>query len=221
MARLKVGVLISGRGSNLAALLDACARPDYPAHIVHVVSNRPDAGGLDHARAHGVATTVIDHRGFADRAAFDAAMEAVLVRAGVDLICLAGFMRLLSPGFVGRWAGSLINIHPSLLPAFKGLDPHGQALAAGVRLSGASVHFVTAETDAGPIIAQAAVPVLASDGPSDLAARILAAEHVLYPHALALVASGAVVWRNGAAAWNGDAVPPAPLVWPPTAGWRG
>ena len=192
MARLKVGVLISGRGSNLAALIAACADPAFPAEIVLVLSNRPDALGLERARQAGLATAVIDHRG-RSREDFEQAVDAALRQAGVELICLAGFMRLLTAGFVARWPDRILNIHPSLLPAFKGLHVHEQALAAGVRISGCTVHVVRAETDAGPIVAQAAVPVLEGDSADSLAMRILAAEHRLYPLALRLFAEGRAV----------------------------
>jgi len=192
VARLKVGVLISGRGSNLAALIAACAEPAFPAEIVLVLSNRPDALGLERARQAGLATAVIDHRG-RSREDFEQAVDAALRQAGVELICLAGFMRLLTAGFVARWPDRILNIHPSLLPAFKGLHVHEQALAAGVRISGCTVHVVRAETDAGPIVAQAAVPVLEGDSADSLAMRILAAEHRLYPLALRLFAEGRAV----------------------------
>jgi phosphoribosylglycinamide formyltransferase-1 len=191
-ARLKLAVLISGRGSNLRALIAACADPGFPAEIGLVLSNRADAKGLEAAAAAGIATAVIDHKGFADRAAFDAAIHARLEAAGVGLICLAGFMRLFTPDFVARWQGRIVNIHPSLLPAFKGLHVHEQALQAGVRLTGCTVHFVSAEVDAGPIIVQAAVPVLAGDDPERLAARVLEAEHRCYPLAVRLIAEGRV-----------------------------
>ena len=188
MARLKVGVLISGRGSNLQALLDSCAEPAFPAEIALVLSNVADAHGLERARAAGVETLVIDHKTFPTREAFDAEMDRALRAAGIELICLAGFMRLLSVGFVESWQGRMINIHPSLLPAFKGLRTHAQALAAGVKLHGCTVHYVTPALDDGPIIAQGAVPVLAGDTEDDLAARVLAVEHRLYPLALKMIA---------------------------------
>jgi phosphoribosylglycinamide formyltransferase-1 len=192
MAKLKVGVLISGRGSNLQALIDAAARPGYPADIALVISNKADAGGLARAEAAGIPTEIIPHRQFADRLAFDSALDAALGKAGVGLVCLAGFMRILTPWFAERWRDRLVNIHPSLLPAFKGLDPHAQALAAGVRFSGCTVHFVTPEMDSGPIIVQAAVPVLDADDERALAARILEAEHRCYPLAVRLIAEGRV-----------------------------
>ena len=192
MSRLKVGVLISGRGSNLQALIDACAAADFPAEIVLVLSNEADAYGLTRAGDAGIATAVIDHRGFGDRPAFEAAVTDRLEAAGVDLVCLAGFMRLLTAGFVDNWRDRLINIHPSLLPSFKGLDTHARALDAGVRITGCTVHFVREEMDAGPIIIQAAVPVRPDDDTDSLAARVLEAEHRIYPAALRLIGSGQV-----------------------------
>lgn len=186
----RVAILISGRGSNMMALVEAARAPDHPAEIVSVISSRPDAAGLAWARAQGLPGTAIDHKAYATREAFDDAVHAALVEAHADLIALAGFMRIQSAGFVRKWQGRQLNIHPSLLPLFKGLHPHKQALDAGVKISGCSVHFVTEEMDSGPIVAQAAVPVLDGDTPETLAARILVAEHKLYPHALALVASG-------------------------------
>ncbi len=190
MAGVRVGVLISGRGSNMQALIDAARSPDYPAEIAFVASNEAGAPGLDRAAEAGIATEVVAHRAFADRGGFEAALTAALEAAGVELVCLAGFMRVLSGGFVARWRDRLINIHPSLLPAFPGLDTHARALAAGVRLHGCTVHFLRDEVDHGPIIGQAAVPVLPGDDPATLAARVLAAEHRLYPTCLGLVAGG-------------------------------
>jgi len=191
--RWRVGVLISGRGSNLPALFAAAGKPDYPAEIALVVSNRADAPGLERAAAAGVATSVVEHVRYGkDREAFERALQAELETHGIELVCLAGFMRLLTPFFVQRWEGRLINIHPALLPAFKGLDTHARALRAGVKIHGASVHFVTGDLDAGPILAQAAVPVLDADTPTTLAARVLEAENVIYPIALRLVAEGRV-----------------------------
>lgn len=186
----RVGILISGRGSNMMALMAAAREAAFPAEVVVVISNRPAAPGLGLARAAGVAATAIDHKPFETREAFDAAVEAELERHGAELVCHAGFMRIQSAAFAGRWLGRQLNIHPSLLPAFKGLAAAKQALDAGVRIAGCTVHFVTPELDAGPIIAQAAVPVLPDDTPETLAARILTAEHRLYPLALQLVASG-------------------------------
>jgi len=193
MARLKVGVLISGRGSNLQALLDACAAPDFPAEIALVISNIPEVYGLERAAKAGVPTAVIRHKDYASRAEFDGAVDARLRAAGIELVCLAGFMRLLSSGFVEGWQGRMINIHPSLLPNFKGLHTHAQALAAGVKLHGCTVHHVTAALDDGPIILQAAVPVLPGDDEDSLAARVLVAEHRIYPLALRLLAGGQAV----------------------------
>jgi phosphoribosylglycinamide formyltransferase 1 len=194
--RKRVGILISGRGSNMMALVEAARAADYPAEIAAVISSRPDAPGLAWAKAQGLPARAIDHKAFQSREAFDEAVHAALDEARVDLVALAGFMRIQSAGFVQRWQGRQLNIHPSLLPLFKGLDPHKQALDAGVKVSGCTVHFVTAELDSGPIVAQAAVPVLDGDTPDRLADRILAAEHRLYPHALALVASGRA-WIEG------------------------
>ena len=188
--RRRVAVLISGRGSNRASLIEAAQDPAYPAEIVLVVSNRPEAGGLERARAAGIATAVVDHKGHPDRASFDAALDAILRQHAIEIVCLAGFMRILTPGFVESWAGRMLNIHPSLLPAFKGTDTHARALAAGAAKHGCTVHFVTPELDSGPIVAQAEVPVLPNDTEDTLAARVLAQEHLLYPRALALVASG-------------------------------
>jgi phosphoribosylglycinamide formyltransferase-1 len=190
-AKRRVAVLISGRGSNLEALVSAAKAADFPAEIVLTVSNRPEAGGLAFAERNGIATAVVDHKAFAGKPAFEARLDAVLRAAEVDLVCLAGFMRLLSADFVENWRDRLINIHPSLLPAFPGLHTHERALEAGVKLHGATVHVVRAETDDGPIIAQGAVPVLSGDTPETLAARVLKVEHRLYPHALRLFASGA------------------------------
>lgn len=189
--KLKLGVLISGRGSNLQALIDACATPDFPADIALVLSNKADAFGLERAAKAGVPTAVVSHRDFpGDKPAFEAAMDARLQEAGVELVCLAGFMRLLSEGFVERWRNRLINIHPSLLPSFKGLDTHERALAAGVRFHGCTVHFVRPVMDEGPIVAQAAVPVLPGDDAHTLSERVLVSEHALYPHAVRLIAEG-------------------------------
>jgi phosphoribosylglycinamide formyltransferase-1 len=190
MIRKRVAVLISGRGSNMASLIAAAARPDYPATVVAVISNRPDAAGLGHAAAAGVTTTVVDHKRYADRPAFEAALTERLEAARVDLICHAGFMRIVTARYVDRWRDRILNIHPSLLPAFPGLDTHARALAAGVKVHGCTVHFVREKVDDGPIVAQGVIPVLPDDTADSLAARVLAVEHRLYPHALALVASG-------------------------------
>jgi phosphoribosylglycinamide formyltransferase 1 len=189
----RVAILISGRGSNMAALIEAAKAPGFPAEIVVVISNRADAGGLEKAAAHGIPTTVIESKPFGkDRAAFEAMLQRALDEKNVELICLGGFMRLFTAEFVRRWYGKMLNIHPSLLPSFPGLDPHGQALKAGVKLSGATVHFVIPETDAGPIVMQGAVTVADDDTPETLAARVLKIEHRIYPEALRLVASGHV-----------------------------
>ncbi|MDA8231515.1 MAG: phosphoribosylglycinamide formyltransferase [Magnetospirillum sp.] len=191
-AKAKVGVLVSGRGSNLQALLDAAADPAFPAEIGLVLSNVPGVYALERAARAGVPTRVIEHKDFASRDAFDAAMDAALREAGVEIVCLAGFMRLLSAGFVSGWAGRMLNIHPALLPSFKGLHTHRRAIEAGVKLHGCTVHLVTPELDDGPILAQAAVPVLASDDEDSLAARVLAEEHRIYPLALRLLVEGRV-----------------------------
>jgi phosphoribosylglycinamide formyltransferase 1 len=198
MSKRRVAILISGRGSNMAALIDAAKQADYPAEIVLVLSNRPEAAGLVRARDADIPTAIVDHKPYGDdRAAFERALTGELEARDVELICLGGFLRLFTPGFVARWKGRLLNIHPSLLPAFKGLDPHGQALAAGAKISGATVHFVVPEADSGPIVAQAAVPVLDDDTAETLAARVLAAEHRIYPLALKLVAEGRVHVLDG------------------------
>ncbi|MCA3281000.1 MAG: phosphoribosylglycinamide formyltransferase [Roseomonas sp.] len=199
MKRARLALLISGRGSNMAAIL-AAAGADYPALPVLALSNRADAAGLEVAAARGVPTAVVESRAFkGDRAGFEAAMETELARHGVEIIALAGFMRVLTSDFVRRWEGRLINIHPSLLPAFPGLDTHARALAAGVRLHGCTVHLVTAGVDEGPILAQAAVPVLPGDTEASLAARVLAEEHKLYPAALSWLAAGQVRLEAGRA----------------------
>ncbi len=192
MIRKKVGVLVSGRGSNLQALLDACADPAFPAEVALVISNVPGVYALERAAKAGVATRVIPHKPFPSREAFDAAVDAELRAAGIEIVCLAGFMRLLSAGFVEGWRERMINIHPALLPAFKGLHTHERALEAGVRLHGCTVHLVTPDLDDGPILVQAAVPVLADDDADRLAARVLEQEHRIYPLALRLLAEGRV-----------------------------
>ena len=200
----RVGILISGRGSNMMALIEAARAAGYPAEIVIVISNRADAPGLERARGAGIQALVIDHKGFATREDFDAAVETALHAAGVDLVCQAGFMRIQSAAFATRWLGRQLNIHPSLLPSFKGLRPQQQALDAGVRIAGCTVHFVAAELDAGPIVAQAAVPVLCGDTAETLAERILTAEHKLYPLALQLVAAGEAVLEGGRVVLRGS-----------------
>ncbi len=191
MTKKRVAVLISGRGSNMAALIEAAEAEDYPAEIVLVVSNRPDAAGLAHAREAGIATAVVDHASYgADREAFERALDAALSAQRIDIICLAGFMRLLSPWFVTRWSGRMLNIHPALLPQFKGLHTHRRALEAGVARHGATVHFVVPEMDSGPIVVQESVPVMKNDTEETLAARVLEIEHRIYPRALRLLAEG-------------------------------
>jgi phosphoribosylglycinamide formyltransferase-1 len=189
----RVAILISGRGSNMAALIAAAAAKDFPAEIVVVISNRADAGGLDKAKASGIPTVAIESKPFGkDRAAFEAGLQSALEHHRIDLICLGGFMRLLTAEFVQRWYGKMLNIHPSLLPSFPGLEPQAQALRAGVKISGATVHFVIPQTDAGPILMQGAVAVRDDDTPETLAQRILGVEHRIYPDALRLVAAGRI-----------------------------
>jgi phosphoribosylglycinamide formyltransferase 1 len=190
MAKCAVGILISGRGSNMASLIEAARAPDYPAEIRLVIANRPEAAGIEHARAAGIPALVIDHKAYPDKAGFETAMTEALEAHGVELVCLAGFMRLLSPLFINHWHNRLINIHPSLLPSYRGLHAHERALADGVKLAGCTVHFVRVEMDVGPIVAQAAVPVLSDDTADSLAARVIGAEHKLYPAALAMIAEG-------------------------------
>jgi phosphoribosylglycinamide formyltransferase-1 len=197
MSRKRTAILISGRGSNMAALVAAARAPDFPAEIVLVLSNKPDAAGLSLAKNAGVAAAAVDPKIYAGRDEFEGSMQALLDIHRIELICLAGFMRILSAPFVTRWRGRIINIHPSLLPAFRGLDTHARALAAGVKIHGCTVHFVEPELDAGPIIAQSATPVLDDDTPETLAARVLAKEHELYAQALRLVAAGRVRIEGG------------------------
>lgn len=191
MTKKRVAVLISGRGSNMVALIEAARGKDYPAEIALVLSNRPDAAGLTRAHDAGIATAVVDHRQFGDdRAAFERALDDALQKYRIELICLAGFMRLLTPWFIGRWRGHILNIHPALLPQFKGLHTHRRALDAGVKQHGATVHFVVEETDDGPTVLQQSVPILEGDTEEALAARVLEIEHRIYPEALRLVAEG-------------------------------
>nr|WP_283813417.1 phosphoribosylglycinamide formyltransferase [Bradyrhizobium sp. AUGA SZCCT0177] len=207
--------MISGRGSNMAALIDAAKAPDFPAEIVTVISNRADAGGLEKAAASGIPTTVIESKPFGkDRAAFEAVLQRALDEKNVELICLGGFMRLFTAEFVKRWYGKMLNIHPSLLPSFPGLDPHGQALTTGVKISGATVHFVIPETDAGPIVMQGAVAVADGDTAETLAQRILVIEHRIYPEALRLLASGKVRLEGDICRISGQAAPDGTLIWP-------
>lgn len=203
MSRVRTAVLISGRGSNLSALIEASRDSDYPAEIALVISNKEDAAGLVVARDAGVPTKIIAHKTFASREDFDAAVDTALREANIALVCEAGFMRIHSEWFVKRWQGRLLNVHPSLLPAFPGIRVHQQALDAGVKVSGCTVHFIVAELDSGPIIAQAAVPVLGGDTAETLAARILIEEHRIYPQALRMVAEGNIMLRDG------RAVPPS------------
>lgn len=210
MARKRVAVLISGRGSNMAALIEAAKAKDYPAEIALVLSNRPDATGLNTARAAAIATDVVDHAQYAkDRTAFERALQAELEKHRIDLVCLAGFMRLLTPWFVGRWRNRLLNIHPALLPAFKGLNTHKRALKAGAKVHGATVHFVVPEMDSGPIIMQGAVAVRGDDTEQTLAARVLAIEHRIYPLALRVVAENRVRIEHGRCVIDGVPVPDA------------
>lgn len=191
MPRKRVAVLISGRGSNMTALIEAAKANDYPAEIVLVISNRPDAGGLVTAKQNGIATEIVDHTKFGkDREAFERAIQQKLEAHRIEIVCLAGFMRLLTPYLVGQWAGRMLNIHPALLPAFKGLDTHARALAAGATKHGATVHFVVPEMDAGPIVAQGEVPVEPGDTEASLAERVIRTEHRIYPLALKMLAQG-------------------------------
>ncbi|HDR9354278.1 TPA: phosphoribosylglycinamide formyltransferase [Burkholderia vietnamiensis] len=195
----KLVILISGRGSNMEAIVRACAQERWPAQVAAVIANRPDAAGLAFAASHGVATAVVDHRAFDGRDSFDAALAAEIDRFAPDLVVLAGFMRILTPDFVRRYEGRLLNIHPSLLPSFKGVHTHQQALDAGVALHGVTVHFVSPELDSGAIVAQGAVPVLAGDDAAALAQRVLAVEHVLYPRAVRWFVEGSLRLENGRA----------------------
>lgn len=193
----RIAILISGRGSNMASLIEAAGRPDFPGEVALVVSNRPDAEGLQRAKAAGIAALAVDHKAYADRESFDRALDAALVERDIDFICLAGFMRVLGDRFVERWAGRMINIHPSLLPLFRGTHTHRRALEEGVLVHGCTVHFVVPELDAGPIVAQAVVPVVPGDTPESLAARVLAQEHILYPQALRMICSGEAELKAG------------------------
>lgn len=208
MSRKRVAVLISGRGSNMAALIEAAKDTTYPAEIALVLSNRSDAGGLLVARAAGIATEVVEHTEFGkDRVAFERALQAKLDKYRIEIICLAGFMRLLTADFVGRWQGRILNIHPALLPDFKGLDTHRRAIEAGAKRHGATVHFVVPEMDSGPIIAQGAVNVRPDDSEEALAARVIKVEHQIYPLALKLVAEDRIRIENGRCLIDGVPVP--------------
>ncbi|MBN9004169.1 MAG: phosphoribosylglycinamide formyltransferase [Rhizobiales bacterium] len=211
----RVAILISGRGSNMAALIEAAKAENFPAEIAIVISNKSDAEGLEKAKAAGISTLVIESKSFGkDRAAFEAKLQSALDDNGIELICLAGFMRLFTAEFVQRWQGRMLNIHPSLLPSFPGLDPHGQALRTGVKISGATVHFVIAETDAGPIIMQGAVAVLGDDTAETLAARVLDVEHRIYPDALRLVATGGTQLDGDICRTSANASPDDALISP-------
>ena len=197
MTRKRVAILISGRGSNMKSLVEAARAADYPAEIALVLSNRPDAAGLAWAAERGIKTAVVDHKPFGrDREAFEREVQQILISEKIDIVCLAGFMRVLTSWFVAQWQDRMLNIHPALLPSYRGLHTHERALEDGVKLHGATVHFVVPEMDAGPIVAQAAVDVLDEDTPDTLAARVLEREHVIYPAALALVAGGRVVVKG-------------------------
>ncbi|MGJ4947068.1 phosphoribosylglycinamide formyltransferase [Bradyrhizobium sp. HKCCYLS20291] len=211
----RVAILISGRGSNMAALIRAAAQPEFPAEIAVVISNRADAAGLQKAAENGIAVEILESKPFGkDRAGFEAKLQQALDGRGIELICLAGFMRLFTAEFVQRWYGRMLNIHPSLLPSFPGLDPHGQALRAGVKISGATVHFVIPETDAGPIVMQGAVVVRDADTPDTLSERILGVEHRIYPEALRLLAKGLVRLEGDLCRTSSVSGTDAVLVWP-------
>jgi len=214
MARRRVAILISGRGSNMSALIDAATGTDYPAEIALVLSNRQNAAGLTTASQHGITTACVDHREFESREEFEQALDTRLTEANIELVCLAGFMRLLTSWFVERWRDRLINIHPSILPAFKGLHTHERALEAGVRLHGCTVHFVRADMDSGPIIVQAAVAVGGDDTPDTLAARVLEAEHRIYPYALNLIAGRAARVVGERVLLTGEGTPSPAMIWP-------
>lgn len=217
MTKKRVGILISGRGSNMMSLVEAARATDYPAEITVVIANRPEAAGLAWATGHSIPAIAIDHKVYATRAAFEAEMHAVLIAHNCDLVACCGFMRLMTPGFVDQWHDKMLNIHPALLPSYKGLQTHERALADGVKIAGCTVHVVRAEMDVGPIVAQAAVAVRDDDTVETLAARVLAAEHTLYPHALALFASGKAKVYGEIVRVGSHGVPPSALIWPPLA----
>jgi phosphoribosylglycinamide formyltransferase-1 len=210
MTRRRIAILISGRGSNMVSLLEAAQAEDFPGEVALVLSNRPDAGGLARAKAAGIEALAVDHKAHASRESFEEALDAALAARGIDFICLAGFMRVLTPWFVERWAGRMLNIHPSLLPLFRGTHTHQRALEEGVLVHGCTVHFVVPELDAGPIVAQAAVPVVPGDTEDSLSARVLAQEHVLYPQALRMICEGRARLEDGRVAfteaWSPDGV---------------
>ncbi|HFB2047690.1 MAG: phosphoribosylglycinamide formyltransferase [Hyphomicrobiaceae bacterium] len=212
--RVPVSVLISGRGSNMMSLVRAAHDSNFPAKIVHVISNRPDARGLIWARAQGITTTVLDDTTFESCEAFECALHSLLVASGVELVALAGFMRIITPKFISYWKNRILNIHPSLLPSFKGLNVHTKTLEAGVKIAGCTVHYVTSELDSGPIIIQGAVSVLQQDTPDTLAARILEVEHEIYPLALRLVSSGSAFVVNGKVVFDNACRPDARLIHP-------
>ncbi len=215
--RKRTAILISGGGSNMRALIEAARHPAYPAEIALVVANRPEAGGLAYAREAGIAASVVDHKIFAGREEFERSMQALLEIHRIELVCMAGFLRVVTPWFIAQWSGRLLNIHPALLPAFRGLDTHARALAEGVKIHGCTVHFVVPALDEGPILGQAAVPVLDTDTPESLARRVLAQEHRLYPAALARVAGGEVSVQGNRVFDETAAQAPAALVMPPLA----
>ena len=217
MQKRRVGILISGRGSNMQALVNAMRTPGFPAEPVVVLSNRPEAEGLEWAKAQGIAAPAIDHKAYANRMAFEARLHQALLDAKVDLICNAGFMRMLTGGFVDRWMNRQLNIHPSLLPSFPGLNTHQRVLDQGPVITGCTVHFVRTEMDSGPIVAQTAVPVMPNDTADTLSARVLEAEHKLYPHALHLVASGAVTVAHERVVMAQPIGRVPTLTWPPLA----
>ena len=211
---MKIAVLISGRGSNLQSLINAQTRGSLSAEISLVISNIPNATGLERAIRAGIPTKTISHRDFLDRRDFEGAINIALLEAQIELVCLAGFMRLLTDSFVNKWADRLVNIHPSLLPSFKGLNTHERALDAGVRFTGCTVHFVRSEMDSGPVILQAAVPILPDDDADSLAARVLEQEHIIYPLAVDMIASGRILVENGQVKIKDAGLPDAPLINP-------
>ena len=215
MSKRRVAILISGRGSNMASLIEAARAPDYPAEIVLVASNIAGAGGLEKARTAGIETATVESKPFGkDREAFERALNATLLAHNVELVCLAGFLRLLTPWFVKQWDGRMLNIHPALLPSYRGLHTHERALADGVKIHGATVHFVVPEVDAGPIVMQGAVAVRDDDTPDTLSARVLAVEHQIYPDALRLVASGQVQIKDGVCRTSANGSPDDQLIAP-------